>query len=54
MAKITYKNKATGKVHTTDSEGAKILKSNPVLANAFAFEAEEAKPAEPKTKPEEK
>lgn len=49
MAKISYKNKSTGKVYTTDSEGVKRIKSNPVLANAFTFEAEEAKPSEPKT-----
>jgi len=54
MAKISFKNKSTGKVYSTDSEGVKQIKSNPVLANAYSFEAEEVKPADPKTKTEEK
>lgn len=49
MAKLTYQNRATGKTYTATSEEVKLLKSNPVLASAYAFEAEQEKPAEPKT-----
>lgn len=54
MAKIKYVNKATGKEYSGDSKDVEILKKNPVLANAYTFEKEEAKPDSPKTTAEQK
>lgn len=48
MAKIKFVNKSTGKEYTADSKDVAMLKKNPVLANAYSYEAEEAKPADPK------
>lgn len=49
MAKLKVTNKANGKSFTADSADVRTLQANPVLKNAFIFEAEEAKPEEPKT-----
>ena len=49
MAKISYKNRATGKAYSGDSKDVEILKNNPVTKDAFVFESVQEKPNEPET-----
>lgn len=49
MAKIKYKNKATGIEFSGDAKDVDRLKKHPKLGGLYIYEAEAEKPAEPKT-----
>jgi len=49
MAKIKYKNNATGKTFSGDSKDVERLKKHPKLGSLFTYESEVEKPSEPKT-----